>query len=189
MSVVGVAALTSDDQYGTAAHAARANRCDFRGNTLNAMVLTAWQGATDAIGDEIAFLTSLPVDEPLTVLDLYDLRSLIENTAFRELKQGWGLEHDPKKTEAAVRAHVLLTLVTFTLALAFRTAQGQDLAQHGVRRQRAEEESGKVLVFAGDDDAIFDIEEVFVLLGVVPRLCVTADPIQVRHRYGLPSVA
>jgi len=189
VTVVGVAALTSYDQYGTAEHAAQATCRAFVGNALNVVVVTRWQGDEYAPGEEKVFLTSLPIEQPLSVLDLYDLRSLIENTAFRELKQGWGLEHYPKKTEAAVRGHVFLTLVTFTLANAFRTHQGQDLAQHGVRRQRAEEESAKVIVFAGEHYAIFDIEEVFVLLGVIPRLCFTTDPDQVRYRHGLSSVA
>ena len=46
-------------------------------------------------GKAKVFLTSLPVTKPLEVLDLYDLRSLIENTAFRELKQGWCLKQYP----------------------------------------------------------------------------------------------
>jgi hypothetical protein len=111
VSIVGVAALTTYDQYGTAEHAAAANRRDFVGNALNAVVVTSWQGTVYGVGAEKVFLTSLPVAQPLGVLDLYDLRSLIENTAFRELKQGWGLEHYPKKTAAAVRGHVVLTLV------------------------------------------------------------------------------
>jgi hypothetical protein len=161
--------------------------------TLNAVVVTAWQGEGYAQGDEKVFLTSLPVAQPLVVLDLYDLRSLIENTGVpfgsRELKQCWSLESYPKKTADAVRGHVFLTLVTFTLANAFRTKQGQDLARHGVRRQRAEEQTSKVIIFAGEYYAIFEIEEVFILLGVVPTLCFTADPAHVRHRYAPSLVA
>ncbi len=134
-------------------------------------------------------MTSLAIDKPLEVVDLYDLRGLVENTAFRELRQGWHLKKYPKKTEAAIRGHMFLTLVTFTLASAFRRSLGQDLARHGVRRQRAEEESGQVLVFAEDYDAIFDLEEVFILLGVVPRVCLRADPTMVRLRYSLPPIA
>jgi hypothetical protein len=63
------------------------------------------------------FLTSLPVNQPLEVLDAYDLRSLIENCAFRELKQGWLLGKFPKKTEEAVRSHVFLTVVMFNLTM------------------------------------------------------------------------
>jgi hypothetical protein len=187
VTVVGVAELGSYDQYGDAEHAKRANRKDFVSHPINAVVVTTWEGKAYAAGDEPVFLTSLPVQQPLAVLDLYDLRSLIENTAFRELKQGWCLESYPKKTAAAVRGHVLLTLVTFTLANAWRTQQGQALAQHGIRRQRAAAEGGQVLVFAGDHYGIFDIEEVVNLLGVTPATCLRVDPAAVRRRYGLAS--
>jgi hypothetical protein len=189
VTVVGVADLGSYDQYGEAEQAQQAQRTAFVGNALNAVVVTTWQGEAYRRGEEKVFLTSLSVAHPLDVLDRYDLRSLIENTAFRELKQGWCLESYPKKTEAAVRGHVLLTLVTFTLANAFRSNQGQALARCGIRRQRAEEDSGKVIIFAADCYAIFDIEEVFVLLGVVPRWCFRTDPLQVRCRYALSSAA
>jgi hypothetical protein len=189
VTVVAVPTLRSYDQYGDEAHAKRANRKDFEGHPLNAVVVTKWAGEAYAPGEEKVFLTSLPVGEPLAVLDLYDLRSLIENTAFRELKQGWGLTHYPKKTEAAVRAHVFLTVLTFTLANAFRTAAGQALARHGIRRQRAEQATAQVIVFAGEHYGIFDIEEVFLLLGVVPQQCLRTDPARVRRRYGLPTAA
>lgn len=97
---------------------------------------------------------------------MYDKRSLIENTLFRELKQAWCLECYPKKTEAAVRGHVLLTVTTFTLANAYRTKQGQVLAGRGMRRYRAEEQGSKVIVFAGEHYALFDIEQVLTVLGV-----------------------
>jgi hypothetical protein len=86
VSVVGIASLKSYDQYGDEEHARGANRKDFEGNTLGAVVVTCWQGEEYKVGDEKVFLSSLSVSEPLGVLDLYDLRSLIENTAFRELK-------------------------------------------------------------------------------------------------------
>ena len=54
---------------------------------------------------------------------------------------------------------MFLTVLTFTLVNAFRTAAGQALTQHGIRRLRAEQESAKVLVFAGEHYGIFDIEE------------------------------
>ncbi len=189
VTVVGVPALRSYDQYGTAEPAKQANRTSFVGNALNAVVVTIWEGTPYPVGDEKVFLTSLAVADPLAVLDLYDLRSLIENTAFRELKQGWGLKQYPKKTAAAVRGHVFLTLLTFTLTNAFRTAVGQTLAAHGIRRQRAEEHTAKIIVFADEHYAIFDIEEVFILLGVVPQQCWTTDPTRVRRKYSRPDAA
>jgi hypothetical protein len=100
-----------------------------------------------------------------------------------------GLLHYPKKTEAAVRGHVFLTVLMFTLVNAFRTAAGQALAQQGIRRQRAAQEGAKVIIFAGDHYGIFDIEEVLILLGVVPQQCLRTDPARLRRRYGLPAVA
>lgn len=189
VSVVGLVGLQSYDQYGDEEHVKGANRKDFVANALNAVVVTKWQGEEYKVGEEKVFLSSLPVERPLEVLDLYDLRSLIENTAFRELKQGWFLQSYPKKTEEAVRGHVFLTLVTFTLANAFRTELGQELAQWGVRRQRAEEVQDAVIVFADEYYAIFDIEEVFILLGVVPSDLLRTNPKQVRRKYGLDTAA
>jgi len=189
VSVVGVAGLKSYDQYGDEEHARQANRKDFEGNALGAVVVTSWQGEEHKVGEEKVFLSSLSVESPLEVLDLYDLRSLIENTAFRELKQGWNLKSYPKKTEAAVRGHVFLTLLTFTLANAFRSSLGRELVRHGIRRQRAEEQDDNVIVFAGDYYAIFHIEEVFILLGVVPEVLLRASPDEVRRRYHLPLAA
>ena len=148
VTVVAVPGLQSYDQYGDDAHAKQANRKDFVAHPLNAIVVTHWEGTAYPVGEEKVFLTSLPVTAPLAVLDLYDLRSLIENTAFRELKQGWGLLQYPKKTAAAVRGHVFVTLLTFTLANAFRTRAGHALTQHGIRRQRAEQYSPRVVLFA-----------------------------------------
>ncbi len=95
----------------------------------------------------------------------------------------------PKKTAAAVRGHVFLTLLTFTLANAFRTAAGQALAASGIRRQRAEQTTAKVIIFADEFYALFDIEEVLILLGVVPQHCLSTDPARVRRTYGLPDTA
>jgi hypothetical protein len=187
VTVIGLAGLRSYDQYGTAEHTKQANRKDFVVNPINAVVVTAWAGTAYAAGHEPVWLTSLPVTAPLAVLDLYDLRSLIENTAFRELKQGWCLLSYPKKTAEAVGSHVLLTVLTFTLANAFQTRQGHRLAQQGIRRQRAEADCGKVIVFAGEHYGIFDIEEVLIVLGVVPTTCLRVDPAEVRRRYGLPA--
>ena len=74
-----------------------------------------------------------------------------------------------------MRGHVLLTLLTFTLANTFRSSLGQELARHGIRRQRAEQEEDNVIAFAGDCYAIFHIEEVLILLGVVPTVLLRAS--------------
>jgi hypothetical protein len=184
----GVKGLTTYDQYGDADHQQKMNRKDFKPNPINAIVVQTWEGKSYHSGNEKVFLTSLPIDQPLTVLDSYDLRSLIENCAFRELKQGWHLGKFPKKTDDAVRGHVFLTLVIFTLTNAYRTDVGQNLAQAGIRRQRLTwHDSNKVLVVAGHYYAIFDLEELFIIFGCEPEICWRVDPPEVRQRYGLPD--
>jgi hypothetical protein len=184
----GVKGLTAYDQYGHADHQKKMNRRDFKPNPINAIVVQQWAGKTYRPGDEKVFLTSLPVDQPLAILDSYDLRSLIENCAFRELKQAWHLGKFPKKTDDAVRGHVFLTLTIFTLTNAYRTDVGQDLAQVGIRRQRlAWQEANKVLVVTGNYYAIFDLEELFIIFNCQPEICWRVDPPNVRQLYGLPN--
>ena len=115
VKLIGVTGLTSYDQYGDEAHQRQANRSDFEGNPVNALVVTEFNHHVYTADQSKVFLTSLSITDALAVLDLYDLRSLIENTLFRELKQGWFLGCFPKKTADAVRGHVFLTLTIFNL--------------------------------------------------------------------------
>jgi len=101
-------------------------------------MVTKWDGHEYDPGKEKVFLTSLTVSNPLKILDSYDLRSLIENTAFRELKQGWLINKIPKKKQRAVNAHVILTLCMYNMANAYRTDLGQKLTEIGIRRFRRE---------------------------------------------------
>jgi len=136
LKLIGIQGLTTYDQYGNEEHQQQSNRTDFEGNPINAIVVSEFEQKIYPHEKAKVFLTSLPVNAPLTVIDLYDLRSLIENTLFRELKQGWFLGVFPKKTADAVRGHVYLTILAFNLTNAFRTHVSQDLAKHGIRRQR-----------------------------------------------------
>ena len=184
VKLIGVTGLTSYDQYGDEAHQRQANRSDFEGNPINVLVVTEFHQHVYSRDQAKVFLTSLPITDALAVLDLYDLRSLIENTLFRELKQGWFLGRFPKKTADAVRGHVFLTLTIFNLTNAYRTKAGQDLAKRGIRRQRRDwQNDHHVLVFAGEFYAIFDIEEVFILLGRPPEICWRVNPAQVYRKY------
>lgn len=185
----GLKGLLTYNQYGDANHQTQINRNDFTPNPINVLLIQSWHGHVHDPGKEKAWLTSLPIDDPLFIYDLYDLRSLIENCLFRELKQGWNLLAFPKKTADVVRAHVYLTILVFNLTNLYRTHLGQDIADLGVRRQRlAWADANKVFVFAGDYYAIFDLEELLILLGREPEICWRVDPDQVRRIYGLPPL-
>lgn len=185
----GIRGLVSYDQYGNAEHQKKINRKIFEPNPINALLIQSYNGETAEAGKEKVFLTSLPVDDPLVIFDYYDLRSLIENCLFRELKQGFNLLAFPKKTADAVRGHVYLTILTFNLVNAYRTHEGQDLAEQGIRRQRLIWHDGnKVLVIAGQAYAIFDLEELLILLGCELEICCRVDPEKVRREHGLLSL-
>jgi len=184
LKLIGIQGLTTYDQYGNEEHQQQSNRTDFEGNPINAIVVSEFEQKIYPHEKAKVFLTSLPVNDPLTVIDLYDLRSLIENTLFRELKQGWFLGVFPKKTADAVRGHVYLTILVFNLTNAFRTHVGQDLAKHGIRRQRRSWHcTHQVIVFAGEFYAIFDVETIFILLGRPPDICWRVDPDQIYRQF------
>jgi hypothetical protein len=117
--VVGITALTTDDQYGTPEHGRHHHRGDFQANPIHAVVVRQWQGRDYGPGGNTVFLTNASVRQPLKPFDDDD-RSLIENCGIKEAKQPWDLGHPPQKPERAVRVPVVFTLVSFALATAYR---------------------------------------------------------------------
>ena len=138
-------------------------------------------------GEEKVFITDLPVDDPFLILDKYDLRSLIENQGFRELKQGWYINKFPVKKENAVRAHAILTLLMYGLNAAYQTERGQEAVGIGIRRLRMEQFQSmyKVVVYSGCYFGIYDIEEYAVITRSPPKDFARADPLETLNRLGL----
>ena len=99
--MVGITALTTDDQYGTPEHGRHANRRDFQANPINAVVVRKWQGKDYGPGGKTVFLTNAPGDQPWRPCDDDDDRSLIENCCIKEAKQQWELGHPPQKTDTS----------------------------------------------------------------------------------------
>ncbi|MBA3556714.1 MAG: transposase [Gemmatimonadales bacterium] len=192
--LVGISGLTSYDAYGPAAHAAGANRTDFVGNPLNAVVVLTWNNREYPDGGTV-YLTNGPVKEPFVVFDDYDWRSVIENGIFKEGKHPWHLEHAPQKTEAAVVLHCYFTLLVMALCTAFRLQQAREAAEaqqadagepdgpataaetlssvllggEGTarwRRRLKQENRDKVIVFIGAWYGIFHLAELAILSGL-----------------------
>jgi hypothetical protein len=158
------------------------------GDPINAIMVYEYKGKLYKPGEEKVFLTSLSAKKPVKVLDEYDLRSLIENCCFRELKQGWNLLSYPKKTRQAVECHVMLTLCIFSLCNAYRTKEGQKLKDAGIRRFRRESGSDdihKIVIYAGGYYGIFDVEELMIIFGKTPEHLFRTDEVEVKKKYGI----
>ncbi len=140
--------------------------------TVNAVVVTRWKGKTVLETEQVVLITSLPVDDPLWIVNLYRKRAEMENKLHRELKQGWNIEKFPSKQHQACLAHIYLTLTLFNVACAYKTERGQDLATLGIRRLRAEHLGGAawvLIVYTEHEYGIFDIEEFAHLSGNPPK--------------------
>ena len=172
MKVMGVKGLLSYDQFGEEEHGRRKGRKDFKANPINAVMVLRWNGKEYEPGKEKVFLTNFSVSRPLRIIEQYDLRSEIENQGFRELKQGYLLLKYPQKTVSAVRAHVVLTLIIYSLANAYKREQGQRLAHLGIRRWRGKQMGQsihKMIVYYVGIYGIVDVEELFYLMDMTPK--------------------
>src|SRR5713226_10272420 len=184
--LVGIEGLTTYDSYGEAEQTQHAQRRDYEGQPINAVVVRRWNNRVPAT-DGTVYLTNGPVSDPFVVFDTYDWRSVIENGIFKEGKHPWHLGTFPKKTEAAVVVHGHFTLLVMGLCTAFRLWQAQQatastqatepapslstalLAGEGTARWRLrlkEENRDKVIVFFGDAYGIFYLAELAVLSGL-----------------------
>jgi hypothetical protein len=170
--VVGIAGLTTYDQYGTPEHGRHRNRRDFQSNSINAVVVRKWHGHEYGPAGKTVFWTHAPVDKPLQLFDDDDDRSLIENCSITESKQQWRLKPPPQKSARAVRVHVLFTRLLFALATAYRwhceqeDRGGEPVGWQRWRRQLLEQTRDHVIVFAQGCYGIFHLAEYSLLLGV-----------------------
>ena len=165
---VGVKGLTTYEAYRPPRNASR------RGPqpTLNAVVVTRWKWQEVPEEEQVVLITSLLVDDPLLIVELYRKRAEMENKLHRELKQGWYIEKFPSKQHLACLAHIYLTLTLYDVACAYKTEQGQELANRGIRRLRAEHLGGAawlLIVYTEHEYGVFDVEEFAHLSGNPPK--------------------
>lgn len=187
LRILAVASLITYDQYGDEEHYKNRYKKNFKPNLINCVMVTKWNGKAYGPGHEKVFATSLDVTEPLKIIDNYSLRSLIENTVFRELKQGWNLAKIPMKKKNAIVSHTILTLIMYSLNACFQTKLGKALTNKGIRRLRDEDMSTihKLIVFSGEYFAIFDVEEYSIIVRAPPKEFFRVDPDEAKRRLGL----
>jgi len=122
----------------------------------------------------MVILTNGPISKPLKVYDGYDARSEIENSLFRESKQGWFIKRPPENSKAGFLVHAYLTIITMALTRAFRywmiqqeelEEAGEDTGIRKFRQKVRQENSNKCIVFHHDRYAIFYLYELLILCG------------------------
>jgi hypothetical protein len=139
---------------------------------LNAVVVTRWKEKDVPEAEQVVLITSLPVDDPLLIVQMYRKRAEMENKLHRELKQGWHIKQFPSKQHQACLAHIYLTLTLYNVACAYKTERGQELADYGIRRLRAQHLGGAawvLIVYTETEYGIFDVEEFAHLSGNPPK--------------------
>ena len=173
--VAGIEGLTTAGFYGEPGSGSHENRNDFRPNLINAtVVLHDPYREKNPDAKTLIILTNGPIGKPLKVYDGYDARSEIENSLFRESKQGWFIKRPPENSMAGFRVHAYLTILTMALTRAFRdwmTQQeeledaGEDTGIRKFRQKVQQENSNKCIVFHHDRYAIFYLYELLILCG------------------------
>lgn len=175
---IGIEGLTTFDAYCPVERLRHKYLKNFIPKPINAVVVHRWGNIGYSAENGPVLLTNGPVSNPLEVLDRYDDRSIIENLLFRETKQGWHLNHPPKKSEAAMVSHVVLTMVTYALVMAYRGFEEDDdiknskrhrSFKNGTRRWKRKEQRDyrdHVIIFKGEYYGIFHVEELAILSGI-----------------------
>ncbi|MBW1895291.1 MAG: transposase [Deltaproteobacteria bacterium] len=173
--VVGIAGLTTAGFYSELGSGSHENRNDFKPNPINAIVVLhdPYREKNPNI-KTLVILTNGPVSKPLKVYDGYDARSEIENSLFRESKQGWFIKRPPENSKAGFLVHAYLTILTMALTRAFRDWMiqqekledaGEDTGIRKFRQKVRKENANKCIVFHNDRYAIFYLYEILILSG------------------------
>jgi len=156
---------------------------------VNALVVTEFNHHVYTADQSKVFLTSLSITDVLAVLDLYDLRSLIEKHPVPRTQAGLVSGLLSQEDSGRCARHVFLTLTIFNLTMPIAPGRPRTCPAR-YRRQRREWQNGhQVIVFAGEFYAIFDLEEVFILIGGLPEICWRVNPAQVYRKYAADGFA
>lgn len=149
------------------------------GSLINAVVITVWRGKPVPLEKQVVLLTSLPAEEDAAAIaKQYRMRTFIENSGFRELKQAAYLKKLPRKkgknVENAAYIHIMLCVFAHTLFYSFLAWRKKQLPKQSEgdclrawRRKESVKESNKLLIVAEEKYyALLDIGELLDILDV-----------------------
>jgi hypothetical protein len=165
VEVAGSGGLTSWDGFTQAAAKHGAGGASLWGCLIRQREPEAWP-----LEEAEALVSTRAWPDGFQALRAYRPRWHIEDDAYRELKEGWGLEAQRWGRDAtAARGRVALTCLAFNTAQAYRLAAGQRLAKRGIRRLRREYRrelgAAPVVLYVAGCYAALAVEELLAALG------------------------
>jgi hypothetical protein len=165
VEVAGSDGLTSWDGFTEAAAGHGAAGASLWGCLIRQREPEAWP-----LEEAEALVSTRAWPDGFQALLAYRPRWHIEDDAYRELKEGWGLEEQRWGRDAeAARGRVALTCLAFNTAQVYRTRAGARLAKKGIRRlrrqYRRELGAAPVVVYVAGCYAVLAVEELLAALG------------------------
>lgn len=131
---------------------------------------------TDALAKEppTALVSTRSWPNGFAALQAFRTRWHVEDDAYRELKEGWGLEKQRWGRDlAAALGRITLTCLAFNTAQVYRLQAGQRLVSLGIRRLRRlrqrELGTAPAVIYLAGCYGVFSLEELLGLLGTPPR--------------------
>jgi Transposase DDE domain len=154
---------------------------------LNGLLVTAFRGQELLAEQQWGAITTLPVRTPAEVLaafDAYDDRSLVENTEYRELKQGYRLPTFIGKDASSIAAHLFFEVLLYSVIALYQQQRAHRFVAEGIRRLRrvAWKERLEVVVYVGCWYGLFEVREFATLLGRPPTGRLDATRVHLRPR-------
>ena len=121
-----------------------------------------------------ALVSTRAWSDGFAALQAFRPRWHIENDAYRELKEGWGLEAQRwGRDEAVARGRLTLTCLAFNTAQVYRSQAGARLAARAIRRlrqvRRPELGAAPVVVYLQGCYAVLALEDLLALVGAPVR--------------------
>src|SRR5579864_8357895 len=121
-----------------------------------------------------ALVSTRSFSDGFAALQAFRPRWHIEDDAYRELKEGWGLEKQRWGRDlAAALGRTTLTCLAFNTAQVYRLRAGERLASVAIRRLRRlrQRELGPApaVIYVAGCYGVFSLEEVLALVGTPPR--------------------
>ena len=142
--------------------------------TLWACLIREVSAAEQPVEETRALVSTRPWEDGFVASEAYRSRWHIEDDAYQELKEGWGLEEQRwgRDAEAAL-GRTTLACLAFNTAQVYRSRAGGKLAKMAIRRLRREWKAGlgaaPAMIYVAGCYTVLALEELLAVLGAPVR--------------------